>query len=71
MKEKKGVYGINSLGTVAVILVVAAIIISMGGTILKNIQDTEDDNQSAAYNATREGLNAMVTLGDWLPTIAI
>ena len=68
--DKKAVFGINSLGTVAIILVVAAIIISMGGTILKDIQSTQTSGD-ADYNATGYGLTSMSTLAKWLPTIAI
>ena len=70
MKTKQGQFSINSLGTVAIILVVAAIIISMGGTILDEIQDTQTADD-ADYNTTGSGLVAMTTLGGWLPTIAI
>ena len=71
MKTKQGQFSINSLGTVAIILVVAAIIISMGGTILSEIQDTQTDTNGTAYNISTSGMAAMTTLGGWLPTIAI
>ena len=69
-QNKKGVFGLDSLGTVAIILVVAAIVIAMGGTILKDIQDTQTSGD-ADYNATGKGLTSMTTLAKWLPTIAI
>ena len=65
--KKKAVFGINSLGTIAVILVVASIIIAFGGTILKDIRDDQTSGD-VDYNVTDKGLTAMKTLGDWLPT---
>lgn len=71
-KRKKAMFGLDSLGSVAIILVVAAIVIAMGGTILKDIQTGLDDGtNSSAYNTTSYGLASMTTFAKWLPTIAI
>ena len=70
--QKKGMLGLESLGSVAIILVVAAIVIAMGGTILKDLQDSVDDGtNNSAYNVSAKGLTSMTTLANWLPTIAI
>jgi len=67
--KKRGIYNIGSLGTIAVVLIVAAIIISVSGTILKKVQDTQDDGaNNTDFNVSKKGLDAMLTLGDWLPT---
>lgn len=68
-KKKKAMFGLDSLGSVAIILVVAAIVIAMGGTILKDIQGTQSSG-NADYNATGYGLASMTTIAKWLPTIA-
>ncbi len=81
--NKKGQLGIQSLGAVAIILIVAAIIIAIGAEILDNVQtQIEGDttggdslvcglNGTAAYNATCGGLAGANTFGDWLDTIAL
>jgi len=61
--KKRGVFGINSLGTIAVILVVASIIVAFGGTILKDIRDDQTSGE-VDYNVSSKGLEAMTTLGD-------
>ena len=71
MKNKKAqAFTISDLGTIAIALVVAAIVLGMGATILEKIKDT----QSSSTNATAisvYGLSGLSTLSEFIPTIAI
>ncbi len=79
LENKKGALGIQSLGAVAIILIVAAIIIAIGAEILEDVQGemtgasgyTCGLSGSAAYNSTCGGLEGANTFGDWLDTIAL
>jgi len=68
-KKMKG-FTVQSIGPLAIALVVGAIVISMGGEILSNLQGEQTAN-SVAYNVTGKGLSAMTQFGNWLPTIAL
>jgi len=68
---KKGQLGLKNLGSIAVLLVVSAIIISFGGSIIGDMQDDISDTNGSAYNVTNDGLKSLMTFGGWLPTIAI
>ena len=71
-KRKKALFDLSSLGSVAIVLVIAAIVIAMGGTILKDIQTGSDDgSNNTAYNVSGYGLASVTSLSKWLPTIAI
>ncbi|KKM23573.1 hypothetical protein LCGC14_1613860 [marine sediment metagenome] len=54
LKHRKGQQAMNiaSLGVVAIALVVAAVILGMGGTILEKIQGTQTDNSAPHDNET-------------------
>lgn len=70
--NKKGQrsFSINDLGTIAIALVVAAVILGMGSTILEKLQTSQTINGSA-YNTSGFGLTGMVTIAEFIPTIAI
>lgn len=70
MKNKQGLYTIGSLGALAIVLVVAAIVIAIGGEILDDVQ-AEFTPDSYAYNATEGGLEGVETFGSWLDTVAL
>ena len=70
MNKKAQAFTISDLGTIAIALVVAAIILGMGATILEKIQDTQTADKHA-YNASGYGLDGMSTLSEFIPTIAI
>jgi len=61
---------LRDLAPAAIMLVVAAIVTTVGADILQEIRNdqTADDYD---YNVTTKGLEAMAELGDWLPTIAL
>ncbi|MEE9238433.1 MAG: hypothetical protein V3U58_02615 [Thermodesulfobacteriota bacterium] len=63
-------FTINDLGTIAIALVVAAIILGLGATILEKIQGTQTTNKTA-FNASGFGLDGLNTMAEFLPTIAI
>ena len=70
LKKKAQAFTISDLGTIAIALVVAAIILGLGGTILDEVQDTQTES-TASYNASMYGLEGMNTLAEFIPTIAI
>ena len=70
LSKKAQSFTINDLGTIAIAIVVAAVILGMGGTILEKIQGTQTTNQ-AAYNSSGYGLSGLTTLSEFIPTIAI
>lgn len=70
-KNKKAqAFTISDLGTVAIALVVAAIILGLGATILSEVQGTQTSG-TAAYNASDYGLSGMNTMSQFIPTVAI
>ena len=69
-KKAQQRFSINDLGTIAIALVVAAVIIGMGATILEKIQGTQATDKTA-YNASGFGLTGMNTMAEFIPTIAI
>lgn len=70
LNKKAQSFTIADLGTIAIALVVAAVILGMGATILEKIQDTQATDKHA-YNASGYGLSGMTTLSEFIPTIAI
>ncbi|KKK77107.1 hypothetical protein LCGC14_2856920 [marine sediment metagenome] len=70
INKKAQRFTISDLGTIAIALVVAAVILGMGATILEKIQGTQTIN-GTAYNATGFGLTGMNTMAEFIPTIAI
>ena len=67
--NKKGV-ALEMVPTVVVLLVVIAIVLGLGSTILTNIQSTQTAN-TYAYNASVDGLSGLDTFSGFQPTIAI
>jgi len=71
MKNKKAQgFSIQDLGTIAIALVVAVIILGLGATILTEIQKTQTTDKHA-YNASGQGLTGLTTMASFVPTIAI
>jgi len=70
LSKKAQSFTINDLGTIAIAIVIAAIILGLGGTILERIQGTQTIN-STAYNATGYGSSGLTTMAEFIPTIAI
>jgi len=69
-KKAQAAFTISDLGTIAISLVIAAIILGLGATILTEIQKDQTTDQ-AAFNASGFGLTGMVTLSSFIPTIAL
>ena len=70
LNKKAQAFTINDLGTIAIALVVAAVILGMGATILEKIQGTQTTD-GVAYNSSGFGLIGMNTMAEFIPTIAI
>ncbi len=70
MNKKAQAFTINDLGTIAIALVVAAVILGMGATILEKIQGTQT-SIGYAYNSSGYGLEGLNTMAEFVPTIAI
>lgn len=75
---------LRHLGAMALMLVIAAVIISIGASILSDLQEDQCEDAGGTYsngacpgyetyavNVSGEGLEGMETLGDWLPLIAL
>ncbi len=69
MSKKAQAFTIADLGTIAIALVVAAVILGMGATILEKIKGTQSDE--SAQNASQFGLDGLNTMAEFIPTIAI
>ena len=67
--KKAQAFTIADLGTIAIALVVAAVILGMGATILEKIKGTQTDG--SAQNASQFGLDGLNTMAEFIPTIAI
>ncbi len=70
LNKRAQAFTINDLGTIAIALVVAAVILGLGATILEKIQSTQTVNKTA-FNASGNGLNGINTMAEFIPTIAI
>ncbi len=69
LNKKAQTFTISDLGTIAIALVVAAVILGMGATILEKIKSTQ--SSGAAQNASSFGLTGLNTMAEFIPTIAI
>jgi len=61
---------IGDLTPIAMILLVAIIAISIGGTVLQAIRSTQTAD-NADYNITNAGLNAFITFSDFFTVIVV
>lgn len=68
-RAKKG-YTLTQVPTLAIVLVVIAIVLGMGATVLTNLQTTQTADTSA-YNATQDGIDGLVQLASWQDIIAL
>ena len=66
---KKG-FQLSEVPGIVIILVVVAIVLGLGGTILSQVQSTQTAN-TVAYNATGYGLTGVSTMASWQPTWAV
>ncbi len=66
---KKG-FAIGEVPTIAIVLVVVAITLGLGATILTQVQSTQTTG-SIAYNASGFGLTGVNTLASWQGTWAV
>ena len=61
---------LQDLVGIGVLFVVIAIVLAFGGKILDKLNETNTAN-SAAKNATDNGLKSINEFASWLPTLAI
>lgn len=69
-KKAQQRFTISDLTGVAIAIMVAAIVLGVGATILDNIQTTQTVN-STGFNTTGSGLTGLNTLASYIPTIAL
>ena len=68
-KNKKGI-SLTEVPAAVIMLVVIAIVLGIGASILTTVQSTQTTN-SIAYNASQNGLVGVNTFSGWVPTISI
>ena len=70
--SKKGqqAFTIGQLSVVAISLVVTAVVLGIGGTILTNVQ-TGQGNSTIAANITGMGLSGVNIISSYVPTVAL
>ncbi len=69
-KKAQRAFTIADMGTIAIGLVVAAVILGMGATILSKLKEQQTVN-GTAYNASTSGISGLSTMAEFIPTIAI
>ncbi len=68
---KKAQAGIlNAAPAAVIILVVIAVVIGVGATVLDKVQETQTSG-TAAFNATTDGLSGLTTFSSFQPTMAV
>ena len=71
MRKKAQVGGIlNQAPAAVIILVVIAVVIGVGATVLDKVQETQTAD-SASFNATTDGLSGLTTFSSFQPTMAV
>jgi type II secretory pathway component PulF len=61
---------LGEVSPLVITLVVIAVVIGVGATVLTSVQSGQQVN-STAYNASQYGLTSLSSFSSWLPTIAI
>ena len=61
---------LDEMSPLVLVIVVTAITLGLGATVLSSIQGTNTEN-GTAWNASRDGMAGINTMASWLPTIAI
>ena len=75
---------LRHLGAMVLMLVIAAVITSIGASILTDLQESQCEDAGGTYsggacpgfesysvNVSGQGLEGLETIGDWLPLIAL
>ena len=68
--QKQGQFGLQNLSSAAIGVLVFIIVVSIGATVLSQVQTTQV-NQSIAFNATNDGLAGLSLFGDFTSIIVI
>ena len=69
LKNKKG-FNVADVPQLAILLVVIAVVLGVGMTVLAQVKDTQTTS-SLAYNVTGAGEEAVEDLSDWQTTWAV
>jgi len=67
--KRKG-NALSTIGPVALTLVIAIFVVSMGATILGKLKDTQTSG-TAEYNITDKGITGLGQFGDWWTVIVL
>ena len=68
-KKAQRSFTIGDMGTIAIALVVASVILGMGATILEKVKAIQSDE--SARNTSQFGLDGLNVMAEFIPTIAI
>ena len=69
LKSVKG-FQLNQVPSIVIVLLVVAVVLGVGLTVLTQVQDTQTSG-SLAYNATQEGMDGLTDLSEWQTTWAV
>lgn len=69
-KQGQAVNAIQSLSVVAVLLVIAIVVMTIGGQVVNEVKKTQAVN-STAENISQAGLASLNKFGDFMPIVAI
>lgn len=69
-KLKKKGFSLGQLPSAVIILVIIAIVLSLGATVLGDMR-ADQTADSFEYNATTNGLDGLDTISGWQDTIAL
>jgi uncharacterized protein YceK len=67
MKMSKKGFQLSEVPQLVIVLLVIAIVLGVGATVLTQIQGTQTTG-GTAYNITKEGLQGQVDLSEWQTT---
>ncbi len=70
LRKKAQVGILNAAPSAVILLVVIAVVIGVGATVLDKVQETQTANTSA-FNATSDGLSGLTTFSSFQPTMAV
>lgn len=65
---------VQQLGSMALVIVVAAMVIGLGASILSSFrtqQQTDYGQYSLPYNISTQGLTGLSTFANWIPLVAL
>jgi hypothetical protein len=70
-KNKKGVFGIGDMQTIALVIMVTGIVIGIGVYVLATMGSTLSSTSAAASTIVNNTATAVGDFADWLPIIVV